>query len=140
MSSYSNEELVDMLIVYRAADWNGHANRWLYQERSRNRRVPHHMTFASVNRRLLESGSNHKKSLVCKAPVPLVENLIAEISVAAFRIRDMPGIFENIRCRGRKGIESELVQELQHQVPYVEGSEDATLSNYSDFLSSSTCS
>ncbi|GFT86955.1 hypothetical protein TNCV_301961 [Trichonephila clavipes] len=30
-------------------------------------------------------------------------------------------------------VESELVQEPQHQVPYVEGSEEATLSNYSDF-------
>ncbi|GFQ71691.1 uncharacterized protein TNCT_516581 [Trichonephila clavata] len=30
-------------------------------------------------------------------------------------------------------VESELVQEPQHQVPYAEGSEDATLSNYSDF-------
>ncbi|GFY40099.1 uncharacterized protein TNIN_237451 [Trichonephila inaurata madagascariensis] len=33
----------------------------------------------------------------------------------------------------RNDVESELVQEPQYQVPYVEGSEDATLSNYSDF-------
>ncbi|GFR06371.1 uncharacterized protein TNCT_222381 [Trichonephila clavata] len=30
-------------------------------------------------------------------------------------------------------VESELVQEPQHQLLYVEGNEDATLSNYSDF-------
>ncbi|GFQ80022.1 uncharacterized protein TNCT_213771 [Trichonephila clavata] len=30
-------------------------------------------------------------------------------------------------------VESELVQEPQHQLPYVEENEDATLSNYSDF-------
>ncbi|GFQ94417.1 uncharacterized protein TNCT_239581 [Trichonephila clavata] len=30
-------------------------------------------------------------------------------------------------------VESELVQEPQHQLPYVEGNEDAPLSNYSDF-------
>ncbi|GFV41804.1 uncharacterized protein TNCV_3629551 [Trichonephila clavipes] len=35
--------------------------------------------------------------------------------------------------RRRRNVESERVQEPQHQVPYVEGSEDATLSNYSDF-------
>ncbi|GFY77990.1 hypothetical protein TNIN_67361 [Trichonephila inaurata madagascariensis] len=37
------------------------------------------------------------------------------------------------RHRRRNVVESELVQEPQHQVPYVEGSDDATPSNYSDF-------
>ncbi|GFY66935.1 uncharacterized protein TNIN_193591 [Trichonephila inaurata madagascariensis] len=37
------------------------------------------------------------------------------------------------RRRRRNAVESELVQEPQHQVPYVEGSENATLSSYSDF-------
>ncbi|GFW17792.1 hypothetical protein TNCV_1133921 [Trichonephila clavipes] len=36
-------------------------------------------------------------------------------------------------CESTDVVESELVQEPQHQVPYVEGSEDATLSTYSDF-------
>ncbi|GFY75797.1 ATP-dependent DNA helicase [Trichonephila inaurata madagascariensis] len=36
------------------------------------------------------------------------------------------------RRRRRNVVESELVQESKHQVPYVEGSEDASLSNYSD--------
>ncbi|GFR04021.1 hypothetical protein TNCT_487061 [Trichonephila clavata] len=31
-------------------------------------------------------------------------------------------------------VESNWVQEPQHQLPYVEGNEDATLSNYSDFI------
>ncbi|GFV36915.1 uncharacterized protein TNCV_4767131 [Trichonephila clavipes] len=37
------------------------------------------------------------------------------------------------RRRRRNVVQSELVQEPQHQVPYVEGREDATQSNYSDF-------
>ncbi|GFY50806.1 uncharacterized protein TNIN_259471, partial [Trichonephila inaurata madagascariensis] len=35
--------------------------------------------------------------------------------------------------RRRNVVESELVQEPQHQIPYVEQSEDASLSNYMDF-------
>ena len=57
MNSYSNDELVDMLLVYGTADCNGHAARQLYQERHRERRVPYHTTCASVNRRLHETGS-----------------------------------------------------------------------------------
>ncbi|GFV76396.1 hypothetical protein TNCV_4546201 [Trichonephila clavipes] len=32
MKSYSNEELVYMLIVNKDVDFNGHTARWLYQE------------------------------------------------------------------------------------------------------------
>ena len=57
MNAHSNDELVDMLLAYVAADSNGHAARRLYQERYSNRRIPYHATFASVNRRLRETGS-----------------------------------------------------------------------------------
>ncbi|GFW20426.1 hypothetical protein TNCV_4546931 [Trichonephila clavipes] len=33
--------------MYSAADCNGHASQWLYQERYPNSHVPHHTTFAS---------------------------------------------------------------------------------------------
>ncbi|GFW20568.1 hypothetical protein TNCV_1047931 [Trichonephila clavipes] len=48
---HSNEELVDVLITYEAANCNVHAARQLYQGRYWNRGVPYHSTFASVNRR-----------------------------------------------------------------------------------------
>ncbi|GFV71579.1 hypothetical protein TNCV_1397761 [Trichonephila clavipes] len=32
-NSYSNEDLVDMQIVYGTADYNGHNTWWLYQKR-----------------------------------------------------------------------------------------------------------
>ena len=57
MNAYSNDELVGMLLMYGTANCNGHAARRLYQERYPNRRVPYHATFASVNRRLRETGS-----------------------------------------------------------------------------------
>ncbi|GFU19565.1 hypothetical protein TNCV_21391 [Trichonephila clavipes] len=44
MKPYSNEEQVDMLIVYAAAESDGHTTQWLYQDRNRNRRVPHRTT------------------------------------------------------------------------------------------------
>ncbi|GFX05838.1 hypothetical protein TNCV_1662771 [Trichonephila clavipes] len=72
MNSYSNEELVGMMILCRAADCNGYTAWSLYQERYPNRRIPHHKTFA-------------------------IKDLIVRISVAAGRISDMPGIFENVR-------------------------------------------
>ncbi|GFX67479.1 hypothetical protein TNCV_3463681 [Trichonephila clavipes] len=61
-----------MLIVYGDADCIGHSTRWLYQKRYTNRRVPHPTTFA-------------------------IEDFITRISVAAGRIHDMPGIFQNHR-------------------------------------------
>ena len=63
MNAYSNDELVDMLLVYGAADCNGHAAWRLYQERYPNRRFPYHATFASVNRRLRESGSLKRETM-----------------------------------------------------------------------------
>ena len=57
MNTYSNDELVDMLLVYGAADCNGHAARRLYQERYPNRLVPSHATFPTVNSRSHETGS-----------------------------------------------------------------------------------
>ncbi|GFX55318.1 hypothetical protein TNCV_3968721 [Trichonephila clavipes] len=53
MNSYSNEELVDMLIVYGDADCNGHSLRKLNLEHYPNRRASHHTIFASVNRRFV---------------------------------------------------------------------------------------
>ncbi|GFU19116.1 hypothetical protein TNCV_4397171 [Trichonephila clavipes] len=88
MNSYSNKELVNMPIVCGAVCCNGHAARRLYQECYRNRRVPHHMSFASVNRRLRESCSGHMKSLAYEMSVPSIEHRIARISVAAVSIRD----------------------------------------------------
>ncbi|GFX46205.1 DUF4817 domain-containing protein [Trichonephila clavipes] len=57
MNSYSNEKLVDMLIVYGPVDFNGHTTWLLYQKRYSNRRVPHHTTFASVNKMIRETYS-----------------------------------------------------------------------------------
>ncbi|GFX93357.1 hypothetical protein TNCV_151631 [Trichonephila clavipes] len=39
MTSYSDEELVDVLIVCGAVDCNEHADLWLYQRRHSNRRI-----------------------------------------------------------------------------------------------------
>ncbi|GFT83087.1 hypothetical protein TNCV_629191 [Trichonephila clavipes] len=47
---YSYEELVSVLLVYGAVDCKGFATHMLYQGRCSNRRVPHQMTFASVNK------------------------------------------------------------------------------------------
>ncbi|GFX35545.1 hypothetical protein TNCV_103521 [Trichonephila clavipes] len=52
-----------------AADWNEHAAWWLYQGRYTNSRVLYHMTFASVNRKLRETGSGHMTSLVYERPL-----------------------------------------------------------------------
>ena len=57
MKAYSNDELVDILLLYGAVDCNGHTALWLYQERYSNRRVPYHATFASINRWLCEISS-----------------------------------------------------------------------------------
>ena len=56
MNAYLNDGLVDMMLVYEAADCNGYAARQLYQKRYPNRGVPYHATFVSVNRRLRETG------------------------------------------------------------------------------------
>ncbi|GFV30318.1 hypothetical protein TNCV_97931 [Trichonephila clavipes] len=94
MNSYSNEELVDVLIEYGAAVCNGHVTRLLYQRRYSNRRVPHHTTFANVNGRGRESG--HMMILLNVTSVPSVENLVPRISVTVGRISDMLGIFLNV--------------------------------------------
>ncbi|GFW36075.1 hypothetical protein TNCV_4929381 [Trichonephila clavipes] len=96
MNSYSHEELVDMLTLYRVADRNRPTARQLYQEPCPNRRVPHHTIFASVNRGR-ESGSGHMKSLVYETSVPSIEDIITRKSVASKRIYDQPRIFQNIR-------------------------------------------
>ncbi|GFW45368.1 hypothetical protein TNCV_4734751 [Trichonephila clavipes] len=46
-----------MLIVYGDADCNEPAAQWLNQERYPYMLVSHHTTFASVNRKLCETGS-----------------------------------------------------------------------------------
>ncbi|GFW76715.1 hypothetical protein TNCV_4944321 [Trichonephila clavipes] len=50
--------------VSRSSRMNGYATRRLYQERYPNRRVLHHTTFASVNRRLHETGSSTRLPLL----------------------------------------------------------------------------
>ncbi|GFU50346.1 hypothetical protein TNCV_301741 [Trichonephila clavipes] len=57
MDSYSNEELVDMLIEFGTVDCNGHSIQWLYQESNPNRRVSHYTSFTSVNKMLSKPGS-----------------------------------------------------------------------------------
>ncbi|GFX51582.1 hypothetical protein TNCV_5012861 [Trichonephila clavipes] len=54
-------------------------------------------TRQSCGRRLHESGSSYMKSLVYETPASSFEDLIARISVAAGRIRDMSGIFDSKR-------------------------------------------
>lgn len=54
---YTNEELTDMHLMYGLAQGNGREARKLYHERFPNRRLPSHPTFASVDRRLRETGS-----------------------------------------------------------------------------------
>jgi hypothetical protein len=49
--------MTDILLAYGAADGNGTVAQRLYQERFPNRWIPHHSTFASINRWLGETGS-----------------------------------------------------------------------------------
>ncbi|GFT72927.1 hypothetical protein TNCV_1976481 [Trichonephila clavipes] len=86
--------------MYGDADCNGHATRRLYQERYPNTRVRYHTTFTRVNRRLHETGSFTNKLVlfgVRETPVFSVEDHISQIFVASGRIRDMPGILQNVR-------------------------------------------
>ncbi|KAI4466765.1 oxysterol-binding protein-related [Holotrichia oblita] len=55
--NYSFEELADMHLVYGAAQCNGKEAARLYEQRYPARRQPHHTTFASIHRRLRESGN-----------------------------------------------------------------------------------
>ncbi|GFW10577.1 hypothetical protein TNCV_893721 [Trichonephila clavipes] len=69
MNSYFNEELVDMLIVYGAANCNGLAALRLYRRRHDNGRNPHYTTFASVNSSITSSAPmcvlNHLQTFSC---------------------------------------------------------------------------
>ncbi|KAJ8868336.1 hypothetical protein PR048_029852 [Dryococelus australis] len=56
MKWFTWAELTDMLQVYGNTRGNSCAARCIYQERRPNRHVPHHTTFASVNRHLRERG------------------------------------------------------------------------------------
>ena len=56
-NNYSYEELADMHLVYGAALCNGRDAARLYEERYPERRQPHHTTFASIHRRLRETGT-----------------------------------------------------------------------------------
>ncbi|GFX03570.1 hypothetical protein TNCV_4751551 [Trichonephila clavipes] len=53
MNSYSNKELVGILIKHGAMDCNRRFARRLYQERYPNRRVPHHITYACKQKETL---------------------------------------------------------------------------------------
>jgi hypothetical protein len=57
MAAFSWDKMIDILLSYGAADGNGKIAQRLYQERFPDRRIPHHSTFASINRRLRETGS-----------------------------------------------------------------------------------
>jgi hypothetical protein len=57
MAAYALDEMTDILFAYGAADGNDRTAQQLYQERFPNRRIPHHSMFASINRRLRETGS-----------------------------------------------------------------------------------
>ena len=56
---YDYSELTDMVMCYGEARGNGHEARRIYVQRHPNRRHPRHTTFASVVRRLQETGSLH---------------------------------------------------------------------------------
>ncbi|KAI4471479.1 helix-turn-helix domain [Holotrichia oblita] len=55
--NYSFEELADMHLAYGAAQCNEKEAARLYEQRYPARRQPHHTTFASIHRRLRESGN-----------------------------------------------------------------------------------
>ena len=57
MADYTNVELTDMHLSYRVADCGGPAAKHLYAERYPTRRIPSHNFFASLRRRLSETGS-----------------------------------------------------------------------------------
>ncbi|GFV32399.1 uncharacterized protein TNCV_1676851 [Trichonephila clavipes] len=109
----TNEKLVDKLIVNGATDCNEHAVRRFYKKRYTDRRVPNHTILASENRR--ESGSGHVMGLVYETSVPSAEDLIAQISVAAERIRGMPGIFQNKRTAVRSSL-TKLINKIEGKI------------------------
>ncbi|GFT40638.1 hypothetical protein TNCV_3008111 [Trichonephila clavipes] len=74
MNSYSNEEMVDVLNVCGAEDCNGNAAKLLYHGRYSNRRVPHHTTFASVNRRSLGE-KKHELFFLLQFPISPLQSL-----------------------------------------------------------------
>ncbi|GFS57965.1 hypothetical protein TNCV_3124581 [Trichonephila clavipes] len=84
---------IAMLIVCGDTDCKGHAVQWLYPGCYSNRPVPHHSIFTSGNNRLREIGSltSNWFFLMYEMPVPSVED--QKISIAAGRMRDMPGIY-----------------------------------------------
>jgi hypothetical protein len=57
IAAYAWDEMTDVLLAYGAANGNGRVGQRLYQECFPNRRLPRHSTFASINRRLRETGS-----------------------------------------------------------------------------------
>ncbi|GFV41962.1 uncharacterized protein TNCV_3229141 [Trichonephila clavipes] len=91
--------------------------------------------------------SNHGRHAMSSSPIPLKTiydtngNLNSSHEFVVLSCQDVNATrrktsterMREYRCRRRNAIESGLVQEPQHQVTCVEGSEDATLSNYSDF-------
>ncbi|KAJ9590174.1 hypothetical protein L9F63_016703 [Diploptera punctata] len=59
--------MTDMLLVYGKAG-SGRSAVWLYQEQFRNRRVPHHTTFAKIERGLRERDSLDRRAEVQGRP------------------------------------------------------------------------
>jgi hypothetical protein len=57
MAEFTNNEYADMLSMYGLARGNGHEAKRQYAEHFPNRRIPHHSTFAAVDRRLRETGT-----------------------------------------------------------------------------------
>jgi hypothetical protein len=65
VAAYTWIEETDIFLACGAAEGNGRMAQRLYQERFPNRRLPHHRTFASINRRLRETGSLNVNRLDC---------------------------------------------------------------------------
>lgn len=61
-NSFTNEEYVDMLLIYGEAGRSTSLARQLYRERYPGRRVPHSSTFEAIRRRLAETGSFRARS------------------------------------------------------------------------------
>jgi hypothetical protein len=55
MAAYTWDGMTDIHLAYGTAEENGRMAQRLYQERFPNRRLPHHSTFASINRQLRET-------------------------------------------------------------------------------------
>ena len=61
MERYTWIELTDMHLAYSAAFTSGRAAQRLYRYRYPNRRITHN-TFSSINRRLCQSGTVHRRA------------------------------------------------------------------------------